>query len=73
MQLQAPQSPSLHVPGPSRASSSASKPPQQSTIRPAEGSTILQPQISLEVAEVQQMGASFGAKLRPESAQKIQV
>lgn len=38
----------------------------------AEGSA-LEPQISLEAAKLQQLGASMGTKLRPESAQKIQV
>ena len=33
----------------------------------------LQPQISLEASKLQQLGASMGTKLRPESAQKIQV
>lgn len=33
----------------------------------------LQPQISLEAAKLQQLGAAMGTRLRPESAQKIQV
>ena len=46
--------------------------PQSPGLRGGDAST-LQPQISTEAAKLQQLGAKMGTKLRPESAQKIQV
>ena len=73
MQMQMPETPRISVPTPVAACTSVNKPPRRSETGFITEVKALQPQISLEAAKVQQLGASLGAKLRPESAQKIQV
>lgn len=73
MQMQMPENPATSMPTPIIASPIASKPREHTEAKLDEDGKTLQPQISLEAAKVQRLGASMGTKLRPESAQKIQV
>ena len=73
MQMQIPQASDIDMPAPVMATTALGKPPRHAEAAPADENKTLHPQISLEAAKVQQLGASLGTKLRPESAQKIQV
>lgn len=73
MQMQIPQASDIAMPAPVMANTALGKPPRHAEAAPADENKTLHPQISLEAAKVQQLGASLGTKLRPESAQKIQV